>query len=210
MKKIFIAQLLLILSCNNLASAKSAANYNIESTSSEKTLPEPTNHDLNIDKPKNTTINANYQKTIDFNDDESGLYLAPSVDYQRSVTTTQISPLAGNKPLTQSAVNSNYGIKVNFGYERDGKISPYITTGMLYNANNVYNANNRIIDPINELLRSNKAGYFYGVGTSKSVNKDLSVGVEYNTQNLNNPNAASQGNLKSRNDVYKLNAKYNF
>lgn len=157
----------------------------------------------NIDRSAvKSGVEASYKHVIPVG---QSLFVAPGVNYQRSSTLTSINQAATTQQQ-QLSVQNKYGVKFDVGYDVNNYLSPYVTGGMNYGVNAVYNSNAKLTDPLNEALSSTKSGYYYGVGTVTNVNKDLNVGLEYNVQNPRNLGAQNPARV----DVYKLNASFKF
>ncbi len=110
-----------------------------------------------------------------------------------------------------------YGVKLDIGYDITDQFAVYFTNGLsrnhlqLNNNYSEYTNNNGQInsDQGSSKTKFKKIGYFYGLGATYNVAKDVSVNAEYNIQNIN-PKPSGYSKIKTNIGVAKIGVAYHF
>ena len=103
------------------------------------------------------------------------LFIAPAIFYEK-VNSIGTGKEYGNKVI----INRRYGAKLDFGYDFDYGISPYLTTGI-----SVLGYNVKVHDTSGSFVANksgNDYGAFYGAGLAYSPFDKFSFVLEYNQQ----------------------------
>ncbi len=220
MKKIIFTSLTLAL-ISSQAFAKTEGNFlgfslqkNVTSASVKGSYIDGVSLSHNLNKTMtdaNTGVGVSYKYAFNFDK----VFVAPGLFFER--IGTNISTLADetfdNKYLR---MKNRRGATVDVGYDLTDSFSPYLTFGVTKTGYSTNRADYNGLGVSNSIMKS-KVGYLFGAGVLNHVNKDLTVGFEYNTQSLRLRDTSSlayggrdDSHIKARIDVYKVTAYYHF
>lgn len=148
-------------------------------------------------------------------------FIAPGVFTEFNNTEVHGKYKSTRNDLQSLEINNRTGIKADIGYDFD-RISPFLTIGhaiVSYKSLNWTQYNSSA--PIYQFENSGSNGsYFYGAGFNYKLKDNISVGFEYNHQDIwaktttpfiDNIGAKLwHGRYKTRLDIYKVGINYKF
>lgn len=139
-------------------------------------------------------IGANYKHAFNFNQ----VFLAPGVFFD------QLGTKAKDSDGDPTSVKYRYGAKVDLGYDVTNDFAVYFTNGF---SNVSYKVDWR---SVSEKKSGSELGYFYGAGLSYKIAKDVTAGLEYNTQSVDLKTPHTGTKVASDIRVAKIGVSYNF
>ncbi len=155
----------------------------------------------------NTGYGVTYKHAFNFDK----MFVAPGLFYER--ISTKITDRAETDQLTLR-LKDRSGIKLDLGYDISDNAALYFTNGISRVA---YETGSNDIDgmSVSGVRSRHQLGYFYGVGLSANVAKDVVVSFEYNTQKLTsksiyNDTGKMDHKFKTQIEVFKMNLAYHF
>lgn len=163
-----------------------------------------------------TNLGVDYKYAINVSGD---FFVAPGVFFDRIGTKSKEKD---NPNQVSIAINNRYGAKFDIGYDISDKSAIYFTNGVSvvnYKLDHS-DANGEGNSDSIQTLNKKATAYFYGFGLMTNVNKDVSLGVEYNTQSFKartlvadsgfDSGALLSDRYKNKIDMFKLSVSYHF
>ena len=123
----------------------------------------------------------------------NNIFLAPGVFYERIGTS------AINSANADLKIRSRYGAKLDLGYDISKQFAVYFTNGI---------ASSRTTVSTNTEMSNMK--YFYGLGGLFHATKNVTLNIEYNTQDFNAKGPDQSIDAKTKLEVLKFGVAYHF
>ena len=147
-----------------------------------------------IKEKGDTGVSVNYQYALNFNN----VFVAPGVFFDKLQTNANF----------EGSIESRYGAKLSVGYDLNDKLAVYATNGL---ANNRYEYDSSYVDEEESNYRkTNELSYFWGVGASYEVAKNVSLNVEYTHQKSHLRGSPDATKSDATLELLKVGVAYNF
>ena len=158
-----------------------------------------------------TGLGVQYKYAFNFDK----IFVAPGLFYEsiNTVTDMGIDEATAHRELKLS---NRYGAKIDFGYDINDNLAAYVTGGV---SKLQYSTNAEDGDGLGLPMAIHKPaiGYLYGFGLLTHLNKNWTLGAEYNTQKFNvksvrayHSTIHTNDHIKTRIDMYKFTVAYHF
>jgi len=179
------------------ASVKAHNNYRQAQNS-------PNDQDLGT---TNTGYGITYKYAVNFDK----MFIAPGLFYERIG-----AKITDREDVDQLSLQlkERSGIKLDFGYDLSDNSAIYFTNGISRVGLETGSQDSDGLGLANVRSR-HQLGYFYGLGLSSNIDKNVVVSFEYNTQRLSsksiyNDTGKYDHRFKTQIDMFKINLAYQF
>lgn len=217
MKKLIVISSILAVFAASSALAKTEGNYvgvdihraSLEARNIYRGSSGTTNNNTDFSSTK-TGYGITYKYAINF---DNKVFVAPGAFYE-TIGNKAVDYLDNPDHFTVKIRNRS-GLKLDIGYDVSDTSAVYFTNGISRVSYQTSSLDADALNPGPAEKSRHKLGYFYGVGMSTNICKDVVVGFEYNRQNLTSKTiytdtAKYDHRVKTQLDLFKINVAYHF